>query len=236
MLSIFRSLSLTHMNVVSYGWRYCQAERMGNHRNALKERKRKKSNQTERPCKLKCNLKFVFLSKHPKRFYICVSTSIFFSNFGFAPRTVRVCISLSFSSFSLIVSFFFYAIGACVVCNATGISHTFSIHPNKRVTWKYFIVLFFCVCEHFTTSHSLMNCDCNLVFIWIFSSSSLVFCMCDGLIQNLRRPVSFHVCEPDNKRVDDKMWVKISRLTTKFQRANDACTGWMSKESICIQA
>lgn len=145
MLSIFRSLSLTHMNVVSYGWRYCQAERMGNHRNALKERKRKKNNQTERPCKLKCNLKFVFLSKHPKRFYICVSTSIFFSNFGFAPRTVRVCISLSFSSFSLIVSFFFYAIGACVVCNATGISHTFSIHPNKRVTWKYFIVLFFCV-------------------------------------------------------------------------------------------
>lgn len=31
------------MNVVSYGWRYCQAERMGNHRNALKERKRKKA-------------------------------------------------------------------------------------------------------------------------------------------------------------------------------------------------
>lgn len=103
--------------------------------------------------------------------------------------------------------------------------------------WRGNILLcFFSVCEHFTTSHSLINCDCNLVFIWIFSSSSLVFCMCDGLIQKLRRPVSFHVCEPNNKRVDDKMWVKISRLTTKFQRANDACTGWMSKESICIQA
>lgn len=118
-----------------------------------KRERERKSNQTERPCKLKCNLKFVFLSKHPKRFYICVSTSIFspisvllpaMFVFAFLFHSARFRWSFHFSSMRLELVLF-------AMPQASRIHFPF-IQTNE---WRGNILLcFFSVCVSISLPHT----------------------------------------------------------------------------------